>query len=152
MMSCGEHPEEIEEIQETEETEEIITHVEVTALMLRNIIIIKMIEKKLTLVLPVLFQSRKGTTRQGYEKEQVVVVVEEEEEEEEENIRKKIIPKKLPEKLTKSIRKKKNSHKLQISKQIHKFKALEILCLHRYQYGICHIPVVSSVIQFVTAN
>jgi hypothetical protein len=82
MMSCGEHPEEIEEIQETEETEEIITHVEVTALMLRNIIIIKMIEKKLTLVLPVLFQSRKGTTRKGYEKELVIVVVEEEEEEE----------------------------------------------------------------------
>ena len=56
MMSCGEHPEEIEEIEETEEieeieeTEEIITHVEVTELMLRNIIIIKMVEKKLTLV------------------------------------------------------------------------------------------------------
>ena len=30
-----------------------------------------------------LFQSRKGTTRKGYEKEQVVVVEEEEEEEEE---------------------------------------------------------------------
>ena len=50
MMSCGEHPKEIEEIEETEETEEIITHVEVTELMLRNIIIIKMVEKKLTLV------------------------------------------------------------------------------------------------------
>ena len=56
MMSCGEHPEEIEETEETEEieeieeTEEIITHVEVTELMLRNIIIIKMVEKKLTLV------------------------------------------------------------------------------------------------------
>ena len=84
MMSCGEHPEEIEEIEETEETEEIITHVEVTELMLRNIIIIKMVEKKLTLVLPVLFQSRKGTTGKGYGKELVIVIVVVEEKEEEE--------------------------------------------------------------------
>ena len=44
--------------------------------MLRNIIIIKMVVKKLTLVLPVLFQSKKGIPGKGYKKE-----LEEEEEE-----------------------------------------------------------------------